>query len=120
MKDEFLIVDEWLPFEIHRLPQEKGEHVRIVLAQHVSFLNKASILRSLNTIPDEAKVHIDGTQSVYVHADVIEIIDSFAIGAKERDIDVRITGLEHHQKGEPGAGAEVTVTLPEQPEQEGV
>ena len=81
-----MIENYQLPFQIDHLPQEEGESVRIKLAQQVSFLNKASILKSLSTIPDGAKVEIDGTHSVYVHADVIEIIDNFVIGAEARAV----------------------------------
>lgn len=103
-----------LPFASLHQPQEPGEKVVLVLAQHVSFLNKASVLQSLNSIPDDSTVEIDGTNSVYVHADVIEIIDNFVIGAATRNIEVSIRGLEHHQKGHPSGGAKVTVTLPSQ------
>ena len=101
-----------LPFQVYHLPEERGERVRIVLAQHVSFLNKASVLQSLNTIPNDATVEIDGTNAIYVHADVIEIIDDFVIGAAARNIKVMVKGLDHHQKGHPSGGVDITVTLP--------
>jgi MFS superfamily sulfate permease-like transporter len=104
-----------IPHQVERGEQECGESVRIVLAQHVSFLNKASLLHSLNTIPDESNVEIDGTDAIYVHADVVEIIDNFAIAAKSKGIDVSILGLDHHQKGHPTSGADFTVTLPPKP-----
>jgi MFS superfamily sulfate permease-like transporter len=101
-----------IPLQVDRGRQERGENVRIVLSQHVSFLNKASLLQSLNSIPNDSTVEIDGTKSVYVHADVVEIIDNFSIGATARNIDVSIKGLDHHQKGHPDAGADFTITLP--------
>lgn len=91
-----------LPDQIH-----KG-HLRITLAQHVTFLNKASILYSLRSIPDGVSVEIDASESLYVHADVVEIIDDFVEGASERDIRVKIVGLEHHQKGHPEASLTIT------------
>ncbi len=105
-----LIENFQLPFQIQELPRERGEGVRIVLAQQVSFINKASILQSLNAIPNDATVEIDGSESVYVHRDVVGIIDDFVIGAKARNIEVLVTGLDHHQKGVPGPGAKITVT----------
>ncbi len=107
-----LIENFQLPFQIHHLPVERGEGVRIVLAQQVSFLNKASVLQSLNTIPDDATVEIDGTEAVYVHADVVEIIDDFVVSAKARNIQVTVKGLDHHQKGHPVGGTEILVTPP--------
>ncbi len=101
-----------IPHQVERDQQECGEMVRIVLAQHVSFLNKASLLKSLDSIPAESQVEIDGTSAVYVHADVVEIISNFAIAAKAKNIDLTICGLDHHQKGHPTGGADITVTLP--------
>jgi MFS superfamily sulfate permease-like transporter len=101
-----------LPFDVQHLPQEEGERVRIVLAQHVSFLNKASVLKSLSTIPDHAEVEIDATKAVYVHADVVEIIDNFVISTESRGITAVIKGLDHHQKGHPDGGVDITVSQP--------
>lgn len=103
-----------LPFNIEHQTHSKGESVRFVLAQQVSFLNKASILQSLMAIPEDSTIEIDATGSIYVHADVVEIIDDFVVGAKARNIEVIIKGLEHHQKGHPGGGAKVSITLPGQ------
>lgn len=101
-----------VPFAILHLSESGGEKIRIVLAQQVTFLNKASLLKSLNAIPDGEAVEIDARESVYVHADVVEIIDNFVVSATSRDINVVIYGLEHHQKGHPSGGAAVTVTTP--------
>lgn len=101
-----------LPFQLCHAPHERGEKVCMVLAQNVSFLNKASILQALNTIPSDTEVEIDGRGSVYVHADVIEIIDNFVVAAGARNIKVTVLGLGHHGKGKPGAGGEITVTPP--------
>lgn len=104
-----------LPFEKEHRPHEEGEHILFVLAQQVSFLNKASILQSLNAIPDGTSVEIDGSRSIYVHNDVVEIIEDFVIGAPARNIEVEVRGLGHHQKGAPIAGAEITVSVPPPP-----
>ncbi len=101
-----------IPFAISHLSETGGEKVRIVLAQQVTFLNKASLLQSLNAIPDGESVEIDARESVYVHADVVEIIDNFVVGATARDIGVVVHGLAHHQKGHPDGGVAVSVTPP--------
>ncbi len=113
-----LIENFQIPVRINNSPQEAGEEVKIVLSQHVSFLNKASILKTLSTIPDDSNVEIDANNSVYVHSDVVEIIHNFEIGAKERNIQVVVKGLEHLQKGQPSGGAEVTITLPSKQQKE--
>ena len=99
-----------LPFEIERLSQDHGRTVKITLAQNVSFLNKASLLKSLDIIPRGSTVKIDGTSSVYVHHDVIEIINDFVTGAAARDITVAVRGLDVHEKGSPSSGASITVS----------
>jgi len=85
----------------YKIPDEPGGTVRIVLTEHVTFLNKANILQSLNNLPKGLKVIIDATQSVYVHNDVVEIINDFATSAAERDMTVVLEGLDHHQIGSP-------------------
>lgn len=91
----------------------KGDgRLRITLGQHVTFLNKASILQALNSIPNNVEVEIDATASRYVHADVVEIIDDFVQGAAARGILVAVEGLEHHQKGHPESTLTITVESP--------
>ncbi len=108
-----LIENFRLPFESYRFPQERGENIRIVLAQQVTFLNKASIRQFLNSIPDDAKVEIDARASAYVHGDVVEIIDDFVAGAGSRNLQVVVRGLDHHEKGQPAVGMNITVVPPE-------
>lgn len=103
-----------LPSQIQHLSHSPGETVRIVLAQQVTFLNKASLMQELNRIPDDSTVEIDGTGSVYVHHDVIEIIDDFVVASGSRNIAVVVKGLAHEQKGRPGWGSE-DVTVPAAP-----
>ncbi len=81
---------------------EKDEHlkdgvIRLELAEDVTFINKASIQRTLSQIPDGAKVIIDGSKSINIDFDVIEIIDEFEVNAKHRDIDLTI--IERKRKG---------------------
>jgi len=66
-----------------------GQEVHhIVLAEEVSFFNKASVMESLNKIPKDAKVIIDFKKSKSVAHDVIEIIEDFKVNAKTRNITV--------------------------------
>ncbi|MDX1628958.1 MAG: hypothetical protein R3345_09690, partial [Fulvivirga sp.] len=74
----------------------KGEKkkIRILLAQELTFLNKASILTTLADIPDNTIVEIDATQTRYMHYDIFEIIEDFKLGAKERNIEVTTKNLK--------------------------
>jgi len=108
-----------LPFEISNVPQERGERVEITLAQQVTFLNKASVLKTLDSIPDDSSVEIDASESVFVHPDVVELIDNFVIGAEAKDIDVVVNGLDHRPHVRRPTGMKVAVTSPSALNREG-
>ena len=67
------------------------------LAEDVTFINKAAIQRALSQIPDGSKVIIDGSKSINIDHDVIEIINEFETNAKYRNIDLEI--IERRIKG---------------------
>jgi MFS superfamily sulfate permease-like transporter len=79
--------------------------IRLVLAEDVTFINKASIQRTLSQIPDGAVVVIDASKSINIDFDVIEIIDEFEVNAKHRDINLTI--IERVRKGVSNQGSEV-------------
>ena len=68
---------------------EEGNQVHhLVLAQEVSFFNKASVLKALDVIPKNSKVIIDCTHSKSISYDVVEIIQNYKINAKTKNIMV--------------------------------
>jgi SulP family sulfate permease len=68
---------------------EDGREVHhLVLAEEVSFFNKASVLKTLNAIPESSKVIIDFGKSKAVAHDVLELIDDFQANAKTKNITV--------------------------------
>ena len=68
---------------------EEGHEVHhLVLAEEVSFFNKASILKTLNDIPQNSKVIIDYSNSKSIAYDVLEIIDDYESNAKTKHISV--------------------------------
>lgn len=101
-----------LPFEITNVPQAQGERVKIVLAQQVTFLNKASVLTTLDAIPEDSSVEIDASLSVFVHPDVVELIENFVIGSEEKNITVVVHGLEPSKQLSAPTGMEVAITSP--------
>ncbi len=60
----------------------------MVLAEEVSFFNKASLLNTFESIPANSKVIIDCTNSKSIAYDVIEIIKDFELNAKTKSIEV--------------------------------
>ncbi len=59
-----------------------------VLAEEVSFFNKARIIEALETIPANAKVVIDCTNSKSIAYDVVEFIHDYQLHAKLKNIEV--------------------------------
>ncbi|HEX6224200.1 MAG TPA: SulP family inorganic anion transporter [Chryseolinea sp.] len=70
---------------------------RMQLAEEVSFLNKASILKTLNNLDQGSTIVIDASNSKAVAHDVVEVIEDFVVNAKRRNIRVEVKGL-----GDPG------------------
>lgn len=60
----------------------------LVLAEEVSFFNKASVIRELEHIPNNSKVIIDCTHSKSIAYDVVELIKNYETQAKTRNITV--------------------------------
>jgi len=82
------------PFFLKTEDYKPGKLIHLQLSESVSFLNKGSILRSLDQLPDGSKVLIDGSETRDIHPDVIEIIDDFKANALTREIDVATYGLD--------------------------
>jgi MFS superfamily sulfate permease-like transporter len=71
-----------------------GELITLRLSEEVTFLNKASIQLSLDELPKNSTVIIDGSQSVAIDYDVLEIIQDFKKHtAPNRNITVETVGL---------------------------
>lgn len=71
-----------------------GDPITIRLAEDVSFLNKASILHTLNGLPANIALTIDASDTQSIHPDVLEIIEDFCENAKTRNIQVKLVDLE--------------------------
>lgn len=68
---------------------EEGHEVHhLVLAEEVSFFNKASVIKELEEIPQNSKVIIDCTKSKSIAHDVVEIIRDYRSNAKLKNITV--------------------------------
>ena len=67
--------------------------VKMLLAEEASFLNKASILKTLNQIKNGSTLVIDASKSKVIDHDVVEVIRDFTVSAKKRDITVEVIGI---------------------------
>lgn len=82
------------PFYFDPDKHEDGKPITIELSQNVSFLHKASVLKTLAKLPDGVHVVIDASKTVSIHPDVIEIVEDFLKNAELRDIHVEVLGLD--------------------------
>ena len=74
---------------------QDGDVIHIDLAQEVSFLNKAAIKSTLAAVPENSKVIINASETVYISHDVLDLIKEFKkIRAKEESIDVKLVGFK--------------------------
>ena len=86
------------PYHFSPENYKKGEPIIIELAEEVSFLNKGSILQTLNHLPNDTEVKIDGTKTKTIHPDVLEIIDDFKQNAIARNITITCIGIEEYSE----------------------
>jgi carbonic anhydrase len=79
---------------LHKDQIREGEEISIVLSEEVTFLNKASIQLMLEELPDNSAVKIDGTRSINIDYDVLEILHNFRLhGAAERNIQLTFINI---------------------------
>lgn len=81
----------------HQTGEKTGERetVSIKLSEEVTFLNKASIRDKLAQLPDGCTVIIDGSKSMDIDYDVLEIIQDFKEhSAPHRNISVSTIGIK--------------------------
>jgi MFS superfamily sulfate permease-like transporter len=72
-----------------------GDVIHIHLAQEVSFLNKAAIKSTLNDIPENSKVIIDASETVYIAHDILDLIHEFkTTRAIDNKIKVKLKGFK--------------------------
>jgi MFS superfamily sulfate permease-like transporter len=72
-----------------------GDVIHIDLAQEVSFLNKAAIKATLSEIPENSKVIINASDTVYIAHDILELIREFrTTRAVDENIRVKLKGFK--------------------------
>lgn len=79
----------------HTDKNDDNLHITMHLSQEVSFLNKASIRKKLDNIPENAIVTIDATETEYIDFDVLELIKEFkTIKAPLKKITCHLVGFK--------------------------
>ncbi len=72
-----------------------GDIIHIDLAQEVSFLNKAAIKSTLSEIPENSRVVINASDTVYIAHDILDLIREFKqTRARDENIRVKLRGFK--------------------------
>lgn len=78
----------------HKDEVQTGEPIKIRLSEEVTFLNKASIQLMLDELPENTKVVLDGSNSINIDYDVLEIIHNFRLhGAPDKNIELELINI---------------------------
>jgi len=76
---------------LHIEDKSNGKHkIKMTLAEEVTFFNKGAILKELDNLPIDTYLEIDLIKTRYLDNDIIEILEDFAVKAKERNIDIKL------------------------------
>ena len=75
-------------------PGRDPDLLHLRLPEHVSFLNKASIVTTLDQLPTGSRVLLDGSHSDVIDHDVLEAIEAFRQAAPARGIALELRGIE--------------------------
>lgn len=68
-------------------------HITVDLALNVSFLNKKRFMEMLDKLPEYCIVEIDGSKSIYIDRDVLEIIQDFKSKAHHKHIQLELINI---------------------------
>lgn len=66
---------------------------RYVLPDQVTFLSKANLSQTLEAVPPNTRVEIDGRKTARFDYDALEVLLSFRETARNRNIDYRLVGI---------------------------
>lgn len=81
------------PYFFHKEEHHTGEKIIIRLSEDVTFLNKGSIALTLDHLPENSIVEIDGTNSKSIDMDVLEIIHNFKQTAPLKNIQLELKNV---------------------------
>lgn len=65
-------------------------HVKMTLAEEVTFFNKGAILKELDRLPNNTFLELNIIKTRFLDHDIVEILEDFNLKARNRNIDVKI------------------------------
>ncbi|WP_028891409.1 SulP family inorganic anion transporter [Tenacibaculum sp. 47A_GOM-205m] len=76
---------------LHIEDKSNGAHkIKMTLAEEVTFFNKGAILKELDSLPRDTYLELDVRKTRYLDNDIVEILEDFAVKAKERNINIKL------------------------------
>jgi MFS superfamily sulfate permease-like transporter len=83
------------PIRLVKEHHVSGELHRVILGNQVSFLNRASLTKTLKSVPENSHLVIDASDSDYIDSDVLDLIKDYQSEfATVRNIDVSSVGFK--------------------------
>jgi MFS superfamily sulfate permease-like transporter len=71
---------------------------KLILPEETTILNKATIAHRLRTLPKNSVLTIDGTRTLFISEDVLEVLSDFKqFNAKSRKIETHLLGVKSHR-----------------------
>lgn len=87
----FLLINNLMnSHAVEHVDSADHKSVTLVLAQEVSFLNKGSIVKELNSVEAGMHVIIDMSKTVSIDHDVWEVVNEFRADSEEKQIKVEL------------------------------
>lgn len=81
-------------YHYHSEKTQEGNTITLTLSEEVTFLNKGSVSQTLNHLPENCKVIIDGSKSANIDYDVLELIQDFkTFNAPTKNIKVETINI---------------------------
>lgn len=75
--------------------QYLGRETEIIrLNSNVTFLNKVNLKKTLDEVPENTVLTIDGSECNFIDYDILEIISEFDTKARDRNIELHLKGIK--------------------------
>ena len=82
-----------IPFFSTEVKTGDSSQITIKLSEHLSFLNKPNLFKTLHKLPQNTQLIIDGTNTKTIDYDLLELIYSFAETASDKKIKVSMVNI---------------------------
>lgn len=82
-----------IPYKVGSQKIEGRAHYLVQVSQHVTFLNKGSFVKLLDTIPENSHVTIDARKTTHMDRDVTELFNEYKRTAEHKNITLELLNV---------------------------